>query len=579
MQGDTPLGQSCAHCREHGKSACKGCLLVVYCGPQCQKAHWCTHKQDCRSSLNKDNWKPEWERQGRPPTFSSIGPSQQSFGRNKFFWGNVPAIDVLRMDQNEGEDCDKDIRLLFAASGDPRNVIQTIASVPQGYDQSLHAHINDKDFDIVARNAIMLLVLLTVPDTDKAAECVVHIWYSACIRQTDLDILRDQVRPLVEDICKKIVGKKVGTMLGKTWPFANRALRLVLKKELWTLLLDYLEVPKGLTAVLAQRIRVAVTLAPSRKDYYERMLIKYPPAHRVCINKFRELGILVPFGHRVQLFDIPNPTFYQTDEWPMKDAADPLDGWALGDILKVNTGPAANDIYGKLFLHVRELVSSFHRRIESLNVSFELSNCAAEDLSNQLSEGSFARVEVSNICDRNYLGCAKTVASLGPLLQRPHTNTHATLLMLFMNAVPEMAAEFERAGHADTSAEMLKVSSHLGRTFQHTGSAYDSGLMGLVAARPIFRDVDKFFDTYMDVQRFDMIQRYYAMTMKNTHTIVDKWPTMPKLRPGEVGARKEIDVLIRSAHSGNERYVEWRRAFSHNDSTGATQLDGRTQQS
>ena len=36
------------------------------------------------------------------------------FGGKKYFWGNVPAIDVLRMDVNEGKEFASDIRLLFA---------------------------------------------------------------------------------------------------------------------------------------------------------------------------------------------------------------------------------------------------------------------------------------------------------------------------------------------------------------------------------------------------------------------------------------------------------------------------------
>lgn len=35
-------------------------------------------------------------------------------GREKYLWGNVPAIDVLQLENNEGLSYDKDLRLLFA---------------------------------------------------------------------------------------------------------------------------------------------------------------------------------------------------------------------------------------------------------------------------------------------------------------------------------------------------------------------------------------------------------------------------------------------------------------------------------
>lgn len=41
---------------------------------------------------------------------------------------------------------------------------------------------------------------------------------------------------------------------------------------------------------------------------------------------------------------------------------------------------------------------------------------------------------MANVCDVSYLGCARSLVDLSPLLQRPSENPHATILMLFMNA-------------------------------------------------------------------------------------------------------------------------------------------------
>lgn len=179
--------------------------------------------------------------------------------------------------------------------------------IPTAYDQSLNVHINDRDFDVVARNAIMLLVLLTAEDTAAAVECTIHIWYSAQIRETDMDLLRSSVLPLITDVCSKISSKAPGAVLGKTWIFGDRSLRLVLTKKEWSTLLDYFEVPEGLSSSQAQQIRTGVTLAKGRRDYRERRLSAQVPAHRGCINRFREDGILLPFGYSRDLFVAPNP--------------------------------------------------------------------------------------------------------------------------------------------------------------------------------------------------------------------------------------------------------------------------------
>lgn len=48
-------------------------------------------------------------------------------------------------------------------------------------------------------------------------------------------------------------------------------------------------------------------------------------------------------------------------------------------------------------------------------------------------------LQTSNICDLGYVGPAQTVQLLGPLLQKPSENPHATLVTSFMNAIDQMA--------------------------------------------------------------------------------------------------------------------------------------------
>lgn len=197
--------------------------------------------------------------------------------------------------------------MIRLASGDIRNLVTTIASVPGSYKQNIAVTLNDKDPDIVARNAVMLLIFLTTVEPHKAISCVMHVWYSSLIHTEHMQLLCENVYPLVEDVCSKIRNKSQHTLLGKTWTFGGRTLRAVLSREVWMALLQILEPPAGLTLEKANGIRTAVTLAAERQDYLDRKLAVMEPAHRVCVETFRKDGLLLPLGYSRKGFTVPNP--------------------------------------------------------------------------------------------------------------------------------------------------------------------------------------------------------------------------------------------------------------------------------
>ena len=78
----------------------------------------------------------------------------------------------------------------------------------------------------------------------------------------------------------------------------------------------------------------------------------------------------------------------------MKDSADPFHGWNMAEVLRIPYGPAENDMYGKLFHFVKDLLSSFTRQVASRNIAFELFNTDAQELPKHLNNRKFARIEV-----------------------------------------------------------------------------------------------------------------------------------------------------------------------------------------
>ncbi|KAH6635040.1 hypothetical protein B0J18DRAFT_417793 [Chaetomium sp. MPI-SDFR-AT-0129] len=574
-------------CKKTGTFSCKSCKLVSYCGPVCQKSHWSVHKTDCKSPLSSTSWKPGWEAENRTPSFVGDNDGPSNFGGMKYYWGNVPALDVLKLRENEGAGHEKHLRILCAASGDFRNVVKTIAQLPSSYSGTVEVTLNDKELDIVARNAIMLLIGLVVdnddnsnaPNMDTAIDCIIHIWYSALIRPSDLSILQTHIRPLIADICTKTANKPPHTLLAKTWTFPPvsssnptnggppRTLRLILQKQAWDRILSFLDVPQGLTAEKAHKIRTGVTLARERRDHRDRYYTLQVPAQRVAKERFREDGVMLPFGMARQGFLVPNPTFFQDGTWHMPDNANPLDGWSEEELAEYPHPPASADMYGKMYYYLRAMLRDFLIRVAEGKVTFRLFHMDAAQLPKHVEASSFDRIDVSNISDAGYLGLYRTLNTMIPLLTTPSTNRHATLITFFMNAIPEMSNPQDTlVSMGQSKTKLMQYMPNLlanARVIHAVSGGYQYSLEAVkfVCALELMGDHDAIWDRYTSLHNFSHTASLCNASMKpqQKHTIIEAWPYRLKLQPGQPGAQAEFDRRLAGGMSGKERYVEWSR--------------------
>lgn len=65
--------------------------------------------------MSKSTWEPSWIVENRQPSFIR-GYSDWLGNKTKYHWGNVPAIDILRLQANEGVRYGADLSLLFAGA-------------------------------------------------------------------------------------------------------------------------------------------------------------------------------------------------------------------------------------------------------------------------------------------------------------------------------------------------------------------------------------------------------------------------------------------------------------------------------
>ncbi|KAF4538213.1 uncharacterized protein LTHEOB_10983 [Lasiodiplodia theobromae] len=553
-------------CGKAGVKTCSNCFLVSYCSNKCQKRHLKKHKIDCKAELIKPTWDPllgkeEYEPNSIPidePIWTQTAKLDAN-GKPliKYLWGNMPAFDVLKLDRNEGANYDRDINLLFAASGDIRNVIKTITGVSSSQQQAITAVINDREIDIVARNAIMLLAALYVKPTPVAAAAILHIWYSVIIPSSVLQTLRTTVLPLIQDVCAKVAEKPADQLLAKTFTQGPCRLRLVLEKRNWVALTGYLDIPYGLTKESCERTwRNSVLANAQRYDWHMRMFDQIP-GWRGSTKRFRLEGVLMPFGASRSMFDMPNPTFFQhSNVWPMMPHLDPFGGWSLDDILQ-STPMAKHDIHGGVFFLVRDVLIDFCTKVQTMKVSFVLLHTEAANLPNTLAKDyhmthSFDRIEVSNATDEQYLGldCLRIFT---PLLRPLNENPYATLMTLFLNSIRIAIGQNPAEDFACMMREAPRAERYLlpQRQLQNSPS-YQAKLYG---AWKLFRDFDGLFESYRKLLCFNDVAKKAGLREKPKHTIVEPRP----MRLSKDATQAEFDKCYGSYLLGSERYVEWQR--------------------
>jgi hypothetical protein len=253
-----------------------------------------------------------------------------------YMWGNTAAINILELNRNEGSDAkDRDLNIMCAASGDLRNVVKTVSSMPKDYTSKLSFVMNDIDFDISARNAVLLMMALYL-DIKQAIPSMDHLWYSARLPKSMLKLVQDTLLPLIEDVCTKVAGKADNIPLGKTSTNTSvQSVCIVLTKSQWYRLKGYFSISQDVAAKTAEAIREKAVNNPARRDAIQEGSYTRWPALRVYTDEFRNDGILLRYGASRVDFDAWNPTYLQRlGQWAMTGDCEPHMGWSHEDIMK-----------------------------------------------------------------------------------------------------------------------------------------------------------------------------------------------------------------------------------------------------
>ncbi|EDO36422.1 predicted protein [Nematostella vectensis] len=194
----------CHKCSQKGGNMkqCSNCLSAWYCSKECQGEAWGSHKKRCTKMAKKTV--QVWE---QLKCLNIPGVSFTYSLSRLYYWGNSPAIDLLKLRLNEGEEVDGPLSLLLCGAGDGRHVFLTLAELPRTYKGQVTFVLNDIEPCVLARTVLMLY--LTVKGGASKASLVTQIWYSLWLSASELEFLVSALQDLTRISCLEVISHGV----------------------------------------------------------------------------------------------------------------------------------------------------------------------------------------------------------------------------------------------------------------------------------------------------------------------------------------------------------------------------------
>ena len=134
-------------------------------------------------------------------------------------------MNILNVEESKGVcDIHHDMNLLFATLGDIQNVVKSIMEgLLDGYNSQCMLVINDINFIVVTRNAILLFIALSL-EPEEAVMIMIHMWYLVLLVDFIIDTLCHMALGRIIEVCEKIKGRPLTSLQAKTFSFGKRSL-------------------------------------------------------------------------------------------------------------------------------------------------------------------------------------------------------------------------------------------------------------------------------------------------------------------------------------------------------------------
>ncbi|KAL9964391.1 hypothetical protein ACROYT_G028026 [Oculina patagonica] len=415
------LKRKCAGCGKEktGLKPCGSCRQVWYCDRNCQKNSWPTHEANCQLISAKT------EELSRRLKFSyELTTSARSGMGAVYYWGNMPAVDLINLPLNEGVHYSKPLSILVCGVGDPRNVLLSLSQLPDDYKEELTFVLNDICPCVMARTVLILYML--IKGGVQAASSVTQIWYSLRLSEEDFKLLMRTLQELIHASSLEELTK--GTMKIEQ----DHLHKLV---QVWRTWLDLSSREEDWITESRQR---RIENDPRSKQGIDLYLEQIPKEHKKSASDWFAIGILLPKGSRKEL---PRenviltgfPAMLNRNDGPypfsyvLVSSAIPFSSWDYKEVKQHIYFDSILKMYSQYVGHVLE-TSAMKLATGRVKFHFLLCNCMEMTPFLPL-DRKYDRVTTSNIAD--YVPLTSILDMCKPVLNT--ANHSAVVITEFIN--------------------------------------------------------------------------------------------------------------------------------------------------
>ncbi|XP_070538558.1 uncharacterized protein [Ptychodera flava] len=440
----------CGHCHRKTSSTkqCSGCSVKRYCDKECQMKDWKKHKIECLDVQNDIVQLSQLPDDAIQRARIDSAPKYVGV----YYWGNSPAVDLLKLEQNEwsrgGGDYSDKLSLLLAGVGDLRNVIKTVACLPKEFEGQVELTLNDCDVHILAKNVLFLYMMFTADDVNYTSDTLVQLWYSLCVTEKHNQSLVDALKELVK-IDGKMLAKKTSDKLN----ISETNLKEL--KTVWAAWLTSSE-KGGPESHILDQFKTLNTLYPGSESGWSNYIDGVPERHRESLQEWWETGMMLSSAdfkvnqrvcQNVTLL-IKNPLHDKSLMMQLSDSSLirsmaqmfnqepliftigsdilPFCGW---DYLEASSHCGANCVVQMYSTYISHLMNIFRCHLKAGNISFRVLLGGCFQLQDKFELSKYDRIATSNLAD--YYGLPAILEFFKPFLNS--SNCNAVILTELMN--------------------------------------------------------------------------------------------------------------------------------------------------